>query len=190
MLSLFLHNHRWLLFILVFSACPIQASNNSMEINDYQPLFLPGFDQAQNFKIAIRSYHAQGALHYLLVDPLNLTTEVTTATKFTSRRQQSRNKLGYPYWRDLQNTRYGKALEKYLSPPYPLHNYGLTQATKDVSGMFLSVDLCPSVNPFERAFFDELIDQANASKKPFPIAIAISGLWLIHHPSEFSWLLK
>ncbi len=51
----------------------------------------------------------------------------------------------------------------------------------------LSVDLCPSSKPLEKDFFEKL---ASSKQKPFPVAIAISGLWIIQHPDEFNYLIK
>ncbi|WP_290606074.1 polysaccharide deacetylase family protein [Arsenophonus sp. ENCA] len=60
----------------------------------------------------------------------------------------------------------------------------------DIKGMFLSIDLCPSTRLFESDFFRILLTVANERNKKFPIAIAISGLWISNHPEEFNWLIN
>jgi len=64
----------------------------------------------------------------------------------------------------------------------------LTQAEHDIDGMFLIVDLFPSVKKIETNFFDKIAMQSNKKEQPLPVAIYISGLWLGNHPREFSLL--
>lgn len=94
---------------------------------------------------------------------------------------------GYYTMRELQQIPYIKALYRFSSPPYKSENYGITAAEHNVNGSFLTIDMCPSVKPFEKTFFQELVSESKKLKRPIPIAISIRGLWLIGHPQEFAW---
>lgn len=169
--------------------CTSSVADKSKPVNDYQAVFIPMYNLKGELRIAIRSYFSDNELHYLLVDPKTFLTETDRAIKFRSRKLSQSKTPEYFTARELEDTPYLIALRKYSSPAYILQNYGLTQAEHNVDGMFLSVDLCPSVKKFETNFFDKLVMQSNKKEQPFPIAIAISGLWLSNHPREFSWLV-
>ena len=64
-----------------------------------------------------------------------------------------------------------------------LQNAGLTHGAG--SGDFVTGDLCPSKRPLDRAFFTRL----EAASPRAPVALSISGLWLIHHYDDFRWLV-
>ena len=51
-------------------------------------------------------------------------------------------------------------------------------------GSFITGDLCPSRRPLDRAFLEKL----EAAAAPVPVALSISGLWLIRHEADFAWL--
>jgi peptidoglycan/xylan/chitin deacetylase (PgdA/CDA1 family) len=57
-----------------------------------------------------------------------------------------------------------------------------------VDGMFLTVDLCPSKRPFERAFFEAVADLAEKNGKATPVALAMTGVWLQQHKEELGWI--
>jgi hypothetical protein len=65
-----------------------------------------------------------------------------------------------------------------------LENAGLTHGGS--SGAYLTGDLCPSSRPLDRDFLERL---AAKEERP-PIALSISGLWLLHHFADYQWLLR
>jgi hypothetical protein len=91
---------------------------------------------------------------------------------------------------NLLNTPYYKILQKYSAPPYVLQNYGVTHAERSLSGVFLTIDLCPSKKVFEKKLFDYLAKLSAEQHRPIPVAIAVSGLWIVQHQAEFNELLK
>jgi hypothetical protein len=64
-----------------------------------------------------------------------------------------------------------------------LQNAGLTHGA--APGAFVTGDLCPSRRPLDRPFFDKLAGEAPHA----PVALSISGLWLVHHFEDYRWLL-
>ncbi len=151
-------------------------------ISNYQPIFVPCQNQNQLY-IAIRSYNIESNSYFLLVDPNTLATK-TIASSACSQTDVSMDSQA------IQNTPYLKALNRFSAPPYKLTNYGITHAEHPVNGIFLTGDLCPSLKPFEEKFFQTLVDEANKNNKPTPIALAVTGIWIINHPMEFKWLVE
>lgn len=86
-------------------------------------------------------------------------------------------------WKD---TPFIRALERYNAHTEGITNNGITGA--NASGVFLTVDLCPSKKAFDRAMFTRTIKAVGGHGAP--IAIAISGLWIERHESEFDWLIN
>jgi hypothetical protein len=91
--------------------------------------------------------------------------------------------------RKLDDTAYVRGLRKTKDRtlralnPHSLSETGLPQRAA------LTVDMCQSVRPWEGAFFDDLVARARAAGRPFPVGIAMTGLWLRQHPSEFQQLV-
>ncbi len=174
-------------FIMIFMF--LSKSHAQIAIENYKNIFIPMYNLKGELKIAIRSYFSNNDMNYLLVDPVTLVTETDKAVNLSHRNPLKDNQSGYFTTKDLENTNYFKTLKTYSSPPYLLQNYGLTHSDS-INGMFLSVDLCPSKRFFERDFFRRLLAIADEHHKKFPIAIAISGLWIRNHQKEFNWLIK
>lgn len=160
-------------------------------IMDYHSVFIPCLDQQDHLQIAIRMYHINNNAYFLLVNPNTLNTQTLPVTNLKFRKTAStENQAGYFTAHELQGTPYIKSLARYTSPSYILKNYGLVEAEYSVKGMFLTIDMCPSNKSFEENFFKSLVELAEQKHHPIPIAISISGLWMIKHPSEFQWLIN
>jgi hypothetical protein len=52
----------------------------------------------------------------------------------------------------------------------------------------LTVDMCQSSKPWDKALFDWAVAQSDALGRPFPIAIAMTGGWASKHAVEFKQL--
>ncbi len=187
--------NRLKLLIVIFSLIisNICFANSLQAITDYHQTFIPLYDKKSQLKIAIRMYEINTTLYYLVVDPNTFTTETSPATDFTLRKipsLQTVNKPGHFSWQAVQQTPYMQALMHYTAPPYKLQNYGVIHADHVVDGMFLTADMCPSTKPFESKFFNTLAEEANKVNHPIPIALSITGLWIINHPHDFAWLMQ
>lgn len=160
------------------------------QINDYNRLFLPVYNQSGELKIAIRAFKQDGIPSFLIVNPQTLKTQVVAMTAMLPRNPPAKKNPGYfTHWY-VTSTRYYQLLNKMTAPPYPLENQGLKHADKLAEGNILSIDLCPSTRPIEKAFFQRLIDASKSTKQATPITISISGLWIIQHHKEYQWLLQ
>ena len=81
-----------------------------------------------------------------------------------------------------------RAIEKSAEAPSLTHrsflqNAGLTRGER--GGSYFTGDLCPSRRPMDRAFLATLEGQ----QTPTPIALSISGYWLLRHFQDYRWLL-
>lgn len=161
-----------------------------VEINNYKQTFIPLYDQDNHFQLAIRMYDSNGEIYFLCVDPNTLQTKVLLAEQAQFRGEDSKGLRYFKMEEMIQNTPYMKLLSQFSAPPYKIENHGLIKVVGDIPNVFLTVDLCPSRNSFEKRLFLALIEKANKLSQPFPVAISISGLWMVKYKQDFIWLLE
>ena len=159
-----------ILFLAV--ALPLHAAR----IEAYRVMREPVADRSGRALWAIRGFTEDGVEHRLAVDPATFATYDLPAALLVPRRD------AIPF----ETTRLGRAVARYTAPPYRLQNGGATRAETGVDGVFLTVDLCPSRRPFERAMFDAAA--ALGQGAPVPVAVSVSGVWLAAHPEEVAYL--
>lgn len=177
-------------FVLVF---PVKSFStyfplSTASITNYRPIFTPYYDKNNGLRIAIREYLRDNKPFFLLVNPQTFSTEIASASHF--RKAITNSNAGFYVLEEIRNTPYGKALLRYTEPPYRLQNYGITHAEHPVSGVFLTIDMCPSRKLFEKSFFTQLVTQSQETHRAVPIAISITGLWVNKHVEEFNWLIQ
>jgi hypothetical protein len=127
--------------------------------------------------LAIRSFiSGDKQRSYLIVNPQSLESHIVLASEVTILKE-------FPSQSHLAET-----IARTTAPPYRLQNHGLAHSLRSVSGMFLTVDLCPSRRPFEKGLFESLAAIATTKGEPVPVAICISGTWLSAHREEIAWL--
>lgn len=185
-------NKLCVVFILLFCSPLFSATSATAVplITDYHRVFVPCRDAKGILKIAFRIYYRSEVPYYVVVDPNSFVTETAPITNYLPYKPYTSVRPGYITMKELQSTPYLQALIKYTSLPNTLQNNGIVQVARPVNGVFLTVDMCPSRKPFEATFFQDLTARAALTHHPIPIAIAITGLWILGHPDEFNWLLK
>lgn len=180
--------------VAVLFFCGFGYANNNVPITDYHQVFIPCEDQQEHLQIAIRMYYQGTSPYFLLVNPYNFVTSVVPAAECAPRKREyqfsTATNSRYYTMRELQQTPYMQALNKFNSWPYKLQNDGIVHAEVPVMGVFLTADMCPSRKSFEKNFFQTLVARAAQTQQPTPIALSISGLWIIGHPKEFNWLVQ
>ncbi|MFV9874281.1 MAG: hypothetical protein AB8U54_05795 [Rickettsia conorii subsp. raoultii] len=174
------------IFVILFFSLSY-ASEKTVIITDYKPVFLPVIAENKKIRIAIRSYLNNEKSYFVLVDPNSFKTEIALQELviLPTNKIEKENLL-----KKLSKTPYIKVLNKYSSAPYIQQNYGATSSMYKVKGQFLTIDMCPSSKSFEEDFFKKLVELSIKLNKPIPIAICVSGLWINKHTEEFLWLLK
>jgi hypothetical protein len=166
-----------LLILLLFGAAASRLPAAS-QISDYQPVFIPFYDEEGTLLAAIRKFNRADHRHYLVLDPQHFMLSEMTAENVLSARP-----AGFEAWRQ---TPFSLALIRQTSPPYLLQNDGLREAEHPVPGFFLTADLCPSKKPLDRVFIETTM--ALPLKPPVPLALMVSGLWIQRHEADLTWL--
>jgi hypothetical protein len=163
-----------------------------LEIVEYKPIsHIPCYNKANELRIAIRSYTCNNKEFFLAVDPYTLATECDRSKNF-SHRMLDADLKPVPYtYAEIQATPYVKALDQFTKASDSLENQGITEWVYPMESMMaaiLTVDMCPSIKPFEAAFFESL--SSYSKDKPTPVAICMTGWWMNNHKSEFNWLVQ
>lgn len=139
---------------------------------------------AEGDRIALRKMTIDGTPLLLLADPEKLTTRIERAACWTC--QDASEGAAQA---SLAGTRYLRAVTEAAAMPGIAHrtflqNAGLTHGA--AQGAFVTGDLCPSRRPLDRRFFEKLM----SSGRDAPVALSISGLWLLRHAGDFHWLMQ
>lgn len=142
-----------------------------------QACFRPSARDAKSY--AVRSMSIGGEGWLLLTQNDGLETTLERASCWTCEPATDES---------LKDTRLLQAVKRASQMPGVNHrsflqNAGLRRGA--ARGDFVTGDLCPSNRPLDRRFFKLLIA---SERKPAPVALSISGLWLKSHETDFQWL--
>lgn len=132
--------------------------------------------------IALREFKWEGKSVRWIVDENTLKTDIVPVAQLQHCRPLLLTKNSPAYNDHTLASPYLLSLQKYNLFDGKLQNHGLTGAKDHSTGTYLTVDLCPSTKEFNKPFF-ELIKQ-----KEWPVAIAVSGLWILKHSDDWRWL--
>jgi hypothetical protein len=162
-----------------FAPAPAARLQSLGAVSDYTPVLKACVAADGRKAVAIREMTVAGQKLALLADPEALTTRLERTACWTCRDERES---------DLDATRMGRAIRESAEAPGLVHrgflqNAGLTHG--GAQGDFVTGDLCPSQKPLSRAFFTQL----EAAGPHVPVALSISGLWLVHHVDDFRWLV-
>ncbi|CAG1065301.1 hypothetical protein BAC1_00880 [uncultured bacterium] len=143
---------------------------------EYKAVFKPARDSQGVLRIAIRRLTEGPRTRYLTVEPESFATALIEGPELGKADDDGQ-------WK---STPYAVALEKYNAPAAGLQDSGLTRGG---SGLFLTVDLCPSTKKMDMELFKAAIGEPHMKDRPLPIAIAVSGMWMERHEDELAWIL-
>jgi hypothetical protein len=133
--------------------------------------------------VVLRSFTRGGEAFHWVVDPASITARTLPAAGF---RVEPRP------WsvirRAIAETAYGRALRDADSNAAPLQDAGLTRVRPGRPGIDLTLDLCPSRRPLDRALISVLVGGLVGEERPLPVAIALTGAWMKEHPDDLAWL--
>ena len=166
----------------------LKVDNIASGIVDYQALSIPCYYE-DKLHIAIRSYSHNAIGYFLLVEPNTLRTICVRKGDIRHRKPVlGQNENGYYTKEAIATTPYGFMLERLKNTTHPITNDGITHSMRqhEPNQIFLTIDLCPSNKPFEKAFFERLA----ALTKLVPIVIFITEFWRTLHAEEFQWLIE
>jgi hypothetical protein len=172
--------HLAVLLLLVLPLPVSEAKIRSGGITDYRVTLQWVHGSSGGRFIAVRRFVRGGTPYFLLVNPQTFESSVS--------RESAVAVDGAATIDNLRETPFGHALLRYTAPPYHLRNYGAIHAMHSVDGMYLTVDLCPTAKPLDRTLFEQMLEERAPAFAPLPVAIAITGQWMEHHPQDLSWL--
>lgn len=139
--------------------------------------------QNQEKLIALRSFVNNNQKYLLLVNPNSLETKVDFANKYALSSLEYSNVLAI-----FKNTAYVKSLEAALAKDLQLQNAGIDHAIPNEKGITLTIDLCPSHKGLDRIIFQSVFDEFKKIEQPAPIAVSLSGKWMLKHQDDLNWL--
>lgn len=165
-------------------------------------LFLSGSVFAQNFKdikrykvnyalaakgneklISIRSFVSGNQKYLLLVNPQTLDTKIDLANNYAISNLAIGNVQSI-----FKKSVYLKAMELALKSDRQLQNAGIDHAIPKEKGVALTIDLCPSHKNLDRIIFQSLINEFKNIEQTVPLAISVSGKWMLKHDEDLNWL--
>ena len=133
--------------------------------------------------VGLRRLRIDGLVHYLVVDPKDLSTALVPASQLSVEKRSLEDLRS-----DFESTPYMKALARAESRKKPQQDAGIAHSLPTEQGVVLTVDLCPSPRPLDRALFTQVIDAFKEVERPVPIGISITGVWMSRHPRDVRWL--
>lgn len=169
-----------LLFFIIFSI--IAQAQNFENIQRYRA----NFSLANNNElklIGIRSFTNNNQKYLLLINPTTLDTKVDLASNYKQSSLDYANVLAI-----FKNSTYVKALELSAQNKNQLQNAGLNEAIPNQKGITLTIDLCPSHKELDRVVFQSIFDEFKKIIQPAPLAISVSGKWVLKHEEDLNWL--
>lgn len=151
-------------------------------IKDYS-VFMGTAEKAGKNLLVLRKFEKEGRLCYLTVDPDRLTTQLVISSDW-SVKKESWERLHAVY----KNTAYFKAISAAAADAIALQDAGLTHGYPKEKGITLTIDLCPSHKPLDRKIFTALVAAFKKIERPVPVALSITGRWMLTHADDLNWL--
>ncbi|OOQ58818.1 polysaccharide deacetylase family protein [Mucilaginibacter pedocola] len=133
--------------------------------------------------VVLRSFENRSRQFLLLVNPQTMETRIDLATSYTV------TPLDLEKCRSaLKNTPYTKALAGAEKQSAALQDAGIETGLPKETGISLTADLCPSHRPLDRRIFTDIINGFKKVERPVPVALSVSGLWMLKHKPDLQWL--
>lgn len=133
--------------------------------------------------IALRSFVNGNQKYLLLVNPQNFETKVDLANQYVTNSLQYSNVLAI-----FKNTAYIKAIDAAAQKDMQLQNAGIDHSIPNEKGIALTIDLCPSHKALDRVIFQSVFEEFKKIEQPAPLAISVSGKWMLKHQDDLNWL--
>jgi hypothetical protein len=164
-----------LFFIAILSTIKLQAQ----PISKYRVYF----GNAGNNLLVMRSFERGGQSFYLAADASTLTTRLYPAAQLNVTPGNLPQTLAR-----LNNSAYSRAMEAAQQQSNNLQDAGIAHGFPKEKGISLTIDLCPSHKPLDRVIFTSLINAFKKVKTPVPVALSITGRFMLTHGDDIEWL--
>jgi hypothetical protein len=165
--------------LFAIMACAARAAEpGPARVADYRPVFEDCHRAGEAPRLAIRRMEIDGDGMILTVDPATLATRLERAGDWSCVVTDDERQKDTRYVRAIRSS----SIAGGGAPSDVIVNGGLFRGT--MAGSFITGDLCPSHRRLDRGFLEML----ETVEKPLPVALSISGLWLVRHQADFAWL--
>ncbi len=141
------------------------------------------FGTAGNNLLVMRSFERDGQPFYLAADVNTLTTRFYPAAQLNVMPVKLTQ-----YVTKLNNNAYGRAITAAQQQSNNLQDAGISHGFPKEKGISLTIDLCPSHKPLDRVIFTSLINAFKKVKTPVPVALSITGRFMLTHGDDIEWL--
>lgn len=133
--------------------------------------------------LVIRKFLQSGNACFLAVDPSTMDTQVIRTDKL---------EITAISWHELYQLQPGSAYLQALAyakkQSVALQDAGIVHGFPKEKGIALTIDLCPSHKPLDRIIFTSLISEFAKIESPVPVALSITGKFMLNHSEDISWL--
>lgn len=170
---------RFTFLILLFSSFSLSAQN---AVSDYKAYYAAGTYNGKQI-LVLRKFTQAGKERYLVTDPQNLETQQVNAAQTTIRLTGKEQALQY-----FKDSPYHKALQAAKTQALALQDAGIIHGFPKEKGITLTIDLCPSHKGLDRIIFNLLITEFQKTERPVPIALSITGRFMLSHMDDIEWL--
>jgi hypothetical protein len=154
------------------------------EVKDYRVTFAECRPRrGGEWLIALRAFRQGRQKSVLAVDPESLKTRLLPEPEVRLKR------ISWAKLRDrVKATPYGRAMADSEKHGTPEQDAGIVHSLPSVTGVVLTVDLCPSTRPLDRGLFTSVLTTFAPEETPVPLGIAITGRWMQEHAQDVRWL--
>jgi len=171
-----------LLAFTLTQAC--RAQQNFLNITFYRVYYGWAHNYPQDWLI-LRRFENSGRDYLLLVNPQTLQSKVDESSFYQIKPMTLDETRTF-----FKNTPYEKAISKSEQQSVNIQDAGIERGMPTETGISLTADLCPSHKPLDRRIFTDMITEFKKVEKPVPIALSVSGLWMLAHTTDIKWLKK
>lgn len=172
------------LFVLSISFLPtlLRAQQNFLDITKYEVYYGWAHNYPQDW-IVLRRFENRNKEYYLLVNPQTLQTKVNESSFYQVKPMTlAETRVAF------RNTPYEKAIRIAEKRSASIQDAGIERGIPTEAGISLTADLCPSHKPLDRRIFTTMFTEFKKVEKPTPIALSVSGLWMLNHKEDLEWL--
>lgn len=171
-----------LVLLLLLMPCSSLAQGYTKIVN-YKVNYSIATSEEGTF-IGLRSFEDEHRQQILfLVNPRTLATRLDYATNYKIVPSSLQSIL-----REFSTTDYVRDLSEASLNDVQLQDAGIRHIKSSKNGINLTIDLCPSTKPLDRDIFQSIFAEFQKSEAPFPVAISISGRWILKHQDDLEWL--
>lgn len=170
------------IIILVLCSSRLSAQQAYLHITKYQ-VYYGVATQAGREYIILRRFEDSGRDLLLVADPQTMDTKIDFASLYQTKYMPQEQMRDH-----FKSTPYEKALRQAEGQSVMIQDAGIERGMPKETGISLTADLCPSHRPLDRRIFTDMVAEFKKIEQPVPIALSVSGLWMLHHTQDLAWL--